>query len=133
MSGVRDFFAQPGPLTIAMCYERAVDVARTAAELPLSERLRLLSYLMAYSPEAANMLLDRLVAAQPELVATAMLDMHLDRDASIAGYAYGDGGEPVALEGHAEIPAELGEAMEVLFSLAEPEPEPELVPQGDVR
>lgn len=99
------------PLTVPMCYERAVDVARSAGELSPADRIRLLHYLLAYSPPLADALLARMIASQPELVATAMLDMRLDRDAAVAGYAYDESGEPVALEGHAELPGVLAAAL----------------------
>lgn len=99
------------PLTVPMCYERAVDVARSAGELSAADRVRLLHYLLAYSPQTADQLLARMIASRPELVATAMLDMRLDTDAAPAGYAYDqDTGEPVALEGQARLPEALAAA-----------------------
>jgi hypothetical protein len=65
------------PLNISMPYEQAVDVARSSAVLHEHDRARLLGYLAMWAPGLADRLLQHVIASDPELVATAMIDMNL--------------------------------------------------------
>jgi len=101
------------PLPASMPYERAVSIARSAGDLEADQRERLVAYLVVWAPGLADRLLAQLVALEPELVATAMLDQNLpgpvpkgvpgpgspaDPPAEAADawlYAYDPRGEPV--------------------------------------
>jgi hypothetical protein len=84
------------PLTAAMPYERAVDVARGAELLPPAERGRLVAYVIGWAG-LTDRLLAHLVATRPELVATAMLDKSLTvPPAPAVAYGFDVDGEPVA-------------------------------------
>jgi hypothetical protein len=61
------------PLLAALPYMEAVDTARKATRLPRLDRERLVCYLVCYGG-LADRLLNELIARQPELVATALMD-----------------------------------------------------------
>ncbi len=94
------------PLTASMPYERAVDIARSSGLLEQGSRERLVAYLAVWAPGLADRLLAQLVAAEPELVATAMLDMHFASDRPAYGYT-GDHGEPDLVRVPARVPAQI--------------------------
>jgi hypothetical protein len=104
------------PLPAAMPYEDAVDIARSSEQLQERERERLVAYMVVFAPGLADRVLRWLIASEPELLATALLDLNMAPSLNLPGpdaiaiapelrageihhdrYAYDEAGQPVMI------------------------------------